>query len=302
MDPPATPAATGIADGPPGGAEGRIARGFRLARVSWEVLTSDVRLLLLPLLSALCAVAALVATAALTRRIHGGPDAVRFVARVWVAAYAVSFVTIFFNVALVDVVARRWRGERAGLAEGLATARGRVGAIAGWAVLTTTVGLVLRLVERLTLGISQIALRIVVDAVWSVASFLIVPVLAVERQGPVGALRRSAAIGRLRWAQGLGGATSIALATLVVMAPVVGLMLIGAVLYVTGLTAPGLLAMAGAGAAAICVWIVSVAVTQVFTLAVFQHATGGRCHDGFPALDLERPRDGGPPRRSSPAS
>ncbi|MDX6719539.1 MAG: hypothetical protein QOJ63_1793 [Solirubrobacteraceae bacterium] len=236
--PPATPPATGIANGASDAREGRIARGFRLARVSCEVLTSDPRLLLLPLLSALCAVVALAATAALGRRIHGGPDAVQFVARVWVAAYAVSFVTIFFNVALVDVVARRWRGERAGLADGLATARGRPGAIAGWAVLTTTVGLVLRLVERLTFGISQIVLRVVVDVVWSVASFLIVPVLAIERRGPVRALRRSAGIGGMRWAEGLGGATSIALATLVVMAPVVGLMLIGVVLYAPGSQLP----------------------------------------------------------------
>jgi Family of unknown function (DUF6159) len=290
MDPPPTPPATGIEDVPPGGREGRIARGFRLARVSLEVLTSDRRLLLLPLLAALCAVVAVVATAAFARRLDGGPDAVQVVARVWVAAYAVSFVTIFFNVALVDVVAKRWRGEPAGLADGLATARGRVGAIAAWAVLTTTVGLVLRLVERLTFGLSQVVLVVLVDVAWSVASFLIVPVLAIERQGPVRALRRSAGIGRVRWTEGLGGATSIALATLVVMLPVAGLMLIGVVLYVLGLTGPGVLAMTGAAAAAIFVWIVSVAVTQVFTLAVFQHATGGCCYDGFPVLDLERPR------------
>ena len=38
-------------------------------------------------------------------------------------------------------------------------------------------------------------------------------------------------------------------------------------------------------------WVVSIALTQVFTLAVFQHATGGACFAGFPAADLERPRD-----------
>jgi hypothetical protein len=51
--------------------------------------------------------------------------------------------------------------------------------------------------------------------------------------------------------------------------------------------------MAGAGVAFGVVWIVSSALTQVFTLAVFQHATGGPCFDGFPAADLERPRAGG---------
>ena len=75
-----------------------------------------------------------------------------------------------------------------------------------------------------------------------------------------------------------------------VMLPVAGLLAIGLVLYVTGLTIPGLLAMAGAGAAGVVVWIVSVALAQVFTLAVYQHATDGPCFDGFPAEDLERPR------------
>jgi len=64
----------------PAGWEGRIARGFRLARVSWEVLAGDRRLLALPLMAALCALAALVATATLARRLHAGPDALQVIA------------------------------------------------------------------------------------------------------------------------------------------------------------------------------------------------------------------------------
>lgn len=268
-----------------------MARGFRLARVSWEVLAGDRRLLVLPLLAALCALAAVIATATLARRLHTGPDAVRVIAPVWIAAYLVSFTTIFCNVALVHVVARRWHGEPAKIADGLAAAGRRAGAIAGWSALTTTVGLALRLLERLTLGISQLVVGIVADVAWSVASFFVVPALVLERHGPVRALRRSAGIVRDTWAEGLGGATPIGLATVMVMLPVFGLMFIGFVFYVTGLAVLGLLAMTGGAIAAVFVWIVSVALTQVFTLAVFQHATGGPCFDGFPAADLERPRD-----------
>ncbi len=275
-----------------GGWEGRIARGFRLARVALDVLASDRRLLVLPMASALCALLALVATATLARRLHGGPDALQVIAPVWIAAYAVSFITIFFNVALVHVVARRWHGEPAQLADGVGAAGSRVVAIAGWAILTTTVGLLLQLLERLTLGIS----RVVADVAWSIASFFVVPVLVVERRGSVGALRRSSHVVRERWGEGLAGVTPIALATLMVLLPLFGLVFIGAILYVTGLTAPGVLAMTGGLVAIVAVWIVSGAVTQVFTLAVFQHATGGPYFEGFPAADLERPRDGKPSR------
>jgi hypothetical protein len=296
MEHPASTASSDSQHPAPGGWEGRIARGFRLARVALDVLASDRRLLLLPMASALCALLALVATATLARRLHSGPDAVRVIAPVWIAAYAISFVTIFFNVALAHVVVRRWHGEPARLADGVRAAGARGVAIAGWAILTTTVGLLLQVLERLTLGISQIVIGVVADVAWSVASFFVVPVIVVERRGPAGALRRSSRIVREHWAEGLAGVTPIALATLMVVLPLVGLVFIGAVLYVTGLTAPGLLAMTGGIVAIVAVWIVSGAVTQIFTLAVFQHATGAPYFDGFPAADLERPRDGSPSR------
>ena len=152
----------------------------------------------------------------------------------WIAAYAISFITIFFNVALAHVVVRRWQGEPVRLAARRRRRCRRALAIAGWAILTTTVGLVLQLLERLTLGIS----RIVLGVAWSVASFFVVPVLVVERRRPVRALRRSGEIVRERWAEGIGGVTPIALATLMVVLPLVGLMFIGVVLYVTGFRRP----------------------------------------------------------------
>ena len=189
----------------PSGWEGRIARGFRLARVALDVLSSDRKLLLLPMASALCALLALVATASLARRLQSGSDAVQVIAPVWIAAYAISFITIFFNVALAHVVVRRWHGEPARLSDGVGAAGARVVAIAGWAILTTTVGLLLQLLERLTLGVSQIVVGIFADVAWSVASFFVVPVLVVERRGPAAALRRSSQVVRERWAEGLAG-------------------------------------------------------------------------------------------------
>jgi hypothetical protein len=294
MDSPATPPAT-RSDAPRSRAwEGRVARGFRLARVALEVVTSDRRLLLLPALATLCSLLALAATAFLADRLHGSADAIRVIAPVWIAAYAISFVTIFFNVALVHVVAARWRGETASLRDGLVAARRRLRSIAGWAVLTTTVGLLLQLVERVTLGISQLVIGIVADIAWSVASFFVVPVLVVEQRGPLRSLRRSASVVRGRWVEGLAGATPIAIATAMLMIPLAGLAFIGFVLFVLGLTIPGLLAMLAGAVGALAVSVVSGALTQVFTLAVYQHATGGLQFDGFPTADLERPRDGRP--------
>lgn len=269
------------------GWEGRLARGFRLARVALDVLASDRRLVVLPMASALCALLAVLAIAALAGNLRGEPELLRVVAPVWAAAYAISFVTIFFNVALVHVVARRWRGEPVRLLDGIGAAGVRVVAIAGWAVLTTTVGLLVQLLERATFGLA----RALLGPAWTVTSFFVVPVLVVERGGPLAALRRSGRIVRERWAEGIGGGTPIALATLMVVLPLAGLIFIGLVLFATGLTGLGLLAMTGGAVAIVAVLVVGGAVSQIFTLAVYQHATGGPYDDGFPVADLERPRD-----------
>jgi hypothetical protein len=296
MDSPATAPAT-RSDAPRSRAwEGRVARGFRLARVALEVVTSDRRLLLLPALATLCSLLALAATAVLADRLRGSADAVRVIAPVWIAAYAISFVTIFFNVALVHVVAARWRGETASLRDGLVAARRRLRSIAGWAVLTTTVGLLLQLIERVTLGISQLVIGIVADVAWSVASFFVVPVLVVEQRGPVRSLRRSASVVRSKWMEGLAGVTPIGVATVMLMIPLAGLVFIGFVLFVLGLTIPGMLAIVAGLVGILAVSVISGALTQVFTLAVYQHATGSLEFEGFPTADLERPRDGRPLR------
>jgi hypothetical protein len=164
--------------------------------VSWEVLAGDRRLLALPLTAAVCALGAVVATATLARRVHGGPEVVHVIAPLWIAAYLVSFTTIFCNVALVHVVVRRWQGEPARPADGLVAAGRRLAAIAGWSALTTTVGIALRLLECVMLGLSQLLVGIVAGAAWSVGSLFVVPALVVERQGPLRALRRSAGIVR----------------------------------------------------------------------------------------------------------
>ena len=90
--------------------------------------------------------------------------------------------------------------------------------------------------------------------------------------------------------------TPIAVATVMLMIPLPGSIFIGFVLFVLGLTIPGLLAMVAGAVAGVAVSVVSGALTQVFTLAVYQHATGGASFDGFPTADLERPRDGKPLR------
>ena len=275
-----------------GGWEGRIARGFRLARVvvggarhrSPPAAAAAARRRFGALLALVADRDARAPAARRSRR------ACSVVAPVWVAAYAISFVTIFCNVALVHVVvaalARRARRGCATASRAAARPRRRDRRLGGAARRPSGSLLQPRRAARRSASAGS---RF--DVAWSVASFFVVPVLVARAPRPravaaaLGGDRRasagpraSAARRRSRSRRSWSCCPSSACSA------------IGLVLYVTGLTIPGLLAMAGAAAAGVAVWIVSVALTQVFTLAVYQHATDGPCFDGFPSEDLERPR------------
>jgi len=57
--------------------------------------------------------------------------------------------------------------------------------IAGWALLSATVGLILRVIEDRSEKIGRIVAGLL-GVAWTVASFMVVPVLVAERKGPFG--------------------------------------------------------------------------------------------------------------------
>lgn len=112
-----------------------------------------------------------------------------------------TFVSTFFNVAYYAQVDAEFRGEPIGARQALGRSAARVRTIAAWALLTTGVGLALRAIEQLPYA-GSVAGRIVtrfLDAAWAVASFFVVPALALEDRGVRDSLRRSVTAIRARW-------------------------------------------------------------------------------------------------------
>lgn len=110
-----------------------MARGTRLASEAFALLRDDRRLLLLPaaalLVDVICVGLLLVlAAAASGRRGHETVLLVSFA----LALYPLTVSSTFFNVALMHVVSQRWRGQQAGVRDGLLLARRRLGTILAW--------------------------------------------------------------------------------------------------------------------------------------------------------------------------
>ena len=196
---------------------GRFSRSLALARASWAVVRADKELLWLPVLSVLALLLLLgsfVLPAAALGQLGSaapadpGPGVAAGAFVFYVVAY---FVAIFFNTALVGAAMIRMDGGNPTLRDGLAIAWARVGRIFGYALIAATVGLLLRALEERVGWVGQIIVKLI-GVGWTLATFLVVPVLVTRDLGPVAAVKESASLLRTTWGENLIGTVGLGLA------------------------------------------------------------------------------------------
>ena len=208
-----------------------------------------------------------------------------------VASYLATFATVYFNVALAGAAVKSMGGQDTSLRDGLAVARERRGLIAKWALVQWAVGLLIRVLQNAgdRGGVGQLVSAVVsslVGAAWAIASFFVIPVLALEGLGPKDALKRSIGVIRQRWGEGIVGHATIGGAVFLV--GVLPALAVGGLGYVSLESVPvlgvGLLAVAVL--ALIAVGVVGSALNVIFRLTLFRYATEGRGSDAFADEDL----------------
>ncbi len=197
---------------------GRFARSLALARASWSVVQADKELLWLPVLSVLALmllvgsfVAPAVALGAFDAAAATGDPPTVFALGAFVFYVLAYFVAIFFNTALVGAAMIRMDGGNPTLRDGLAIAWSRVGRIFGYAVIAATVGLLLQALEERVGWVGQFVIKLV-GVAWTLATFLVVPVLVTRDVGPIDAVKESAALLRETWGENLIGTVGLGLA------------------------------------------------------------------------------------------
>jgi hypothetical protein len=260
----------------------RFGRSWLLIKASWSVLRSDSELLILPFLSGLATLvvaAAFVGAAALSGTFASlqqeqGSLNVSFYAGLFVFYVVQYFIIIFFNTALVGAAIERLEGGDPTVGSALALARSRIGPILGYAVISATVGVLLRmLAERL--GFLGRIIEAGVGLAWTVTTFLVVPVLAAEGVGPVDAINKSAALLKKTWGENLIGNAGISL-VLTLVAATVALVGFGGgfALYDEGYRAVAIPLFAAGVVLLLMVILVGSALTSVYAAAVYRYATG----------------------------
>ena len=256
----------------------RIRRSWALAKASWAVLRADRELVVFPLISFFGLVAVLILYA-LPLALVGldldrgqlTPAGYVLTALLYVAAYTVTF---FFQTALVGSAMIRLNGGDPTVSDGIKAASSRLPAIVGYAIIAATVGMILRFISERAGFLGAIVAGIIGFA-WSVATFLVVPVLVVEGVGPIEAVKRSGAMLRKTWGEQLVGGFGIGLVFSLIMFVVV---IIGATLIVglaavsSSLMIVGIIALVLAVGA---IALVSSALSGIYTAAVYRYATTG---------------------------
>lgn len=271
---------------------GRFRRGLDTAKRSYAVLKADRSLILFPIVAA---VSCLLVGAVL---IVGG--AVLFVevgevagAIAWVVAlYVLTYIGIYCNVALAGAAALALDGRNTTLADGWAAARPHRGVIAQWALVQVTVGLILQLIQGL---LSESSLgRIVASifaglasAAWAVATFFVLPILALEGLGPKDAIKRSAHLVKERWGEGLAGSGAIGgVMILALLIPIV-LIVIGVQALIGDSTSLGA-TLIGIGVVLMIPLLVFFSTLQaIFRVVLFRFATEDHVAAGFEREQLE---------------
>jgi hypothetical protein len=207
-------------------------------RASWDVLKKDKTLLLFPLLSGICCLMVLLSFAVpmfITGAWH--PPA-RGASQVDVTVYygilflfylANFFVITFFNTAIISCAMLRMAGGNPTVGDGFREAAARLPQIAGWALLSATVGLILRIIEDRSKWVGKIVAGLLGMA-WTVTSFMVVPIIVAERKGPIGALKGSAEVLRKTWGEQLVGSFSFGMIFGMLSLPAVAMIVIAIIL------------------------------------------------------------------------
>jgi hypothetical protein len=255
------------------------------------VVRRDRELLILPVVSFLCSLVVLAAFGAGMFGVGLPKDGESVSPGIYVLGFcmyvALAFVTIFFNAAVIATATKRLKGETASIRDGLAVARAHIGKIFLWALITASVGMVLRAIQERSGLIGRI-LAGIIGIAWDVITFFVVPVLLFEPLTVSDSIRRSAHIFRARWGEQFTGNATIGIAIMLLCIPV---LIVGGLLIAAAPVVGIVFIVLSIGA----LMAVGSACSGVFNAALYRYATTGESSGAFSEEDLNgsfRPKKG----------
>lgn len=274
----------------------RLSRSWELVKASWAVLREDKELLVFPLISSLAMLAVVACFALPVLGIYGFDGIGRaFDGRTTLAQYVAGFlfyvvqyfVIFYFNAALVGAAMIRLDGGNPTVGDGLAVASSRLWSIFGYAMIAATVGMVLRMIQERVGFVGKIVVGML-GVGWSVATFLVVPVLVTRDVDPIEAVKESALLLKTTWGENVIGQGGIGLAFGFVQMAIV---FSGIALIVLAAASHSIAILVLAIVATIVVVLLTTLVQSslsgIYSAALYRYATNNEVTGGFSADTLQ---------------
>jgi len=254
-------------------------RTWGLAKSSMTVIRLDRELLVLPVLNAVAAVvfglvlwivaSGLGADFSDTSDSGGGG----MIALAVLGLLGMNVINTFFKGALVAGAHERFTGGDPTIGSSISGAASRLHRLLPWALLATTVGIVMSIIERQGGQLGRIA-RGMFNMAWGVITFLILPVIMFDDLGPIAGLKRSGQLLRTSWGENLTAQVGFGLLTVLMAAPGIILIAVGASSGFWPLLIIGVLAVMFA-------MVVAAALNGIFQTALYLFVTTGSAPQGF---------------------
>ena len=255
-------------------------RSYLIFRESLQVLAKDKEILIFPLLSGIVTIVAFLSivfagvTSGVFEHFDKHDPLNYVVAFVW---YFISwFIVLFFNVAVIHCASIRLRGGDPTVADGFRASMQHIGRIAAWALVSATVGVILRFLADRANVIGKIIVGLL-GAAWSIATYFIVPVMIFEKRSLRDSVKQSTQLIAKTWGESLVAAGGIGL--FIMLLAVAGLILPIAAFFISATAA--LIALAILVVYWIGLSVMSAALSGIFRTALYLYATEGRTPAGF---------------------
>ena len=280
----------------------RIGYTFQMMRASWEVLMLDKELLIFPILSGICCIIVLASFAFPLINLEEGESGLltsggaqteaemqtqrALQAVVTFAFYFCNyFVIIFFNSAIIACAVIRMKGGDPTVGMGLRAAAARLPQIFGWALVSATVGMILRTLENEKRGIGPFISGLLGMA-WTLLTFLVIPIMVVESKGPVAAFKDSVKLLKRTWGEQLVGNFSFGLIFFLVSLPGIAALVIAFMIGQSGNMALAVLLGLLGVVYLVLAGLVQSTLQGIFQAAVYLYAREGQAPMSFDAGSL----------------
>ncbi|NOT87093.1 MAG: hypothetical protein HOP03_02810 [Lysobacter sp.] len=267
----------------------KFSRSWGLVKASASVLRADKELMLFPILSSLATLLVLATFALPVFALKLFADGFNvFGAVIGFAFYFCQYsVIVFFNSALVAAATIRLEGGDPTFSDGIRAAKARLPAILGYAAIAATVGVLLQSLKNRDNNVIVRMIGSGLGMAWTLATFLVVPVLVNREIGPVDALKESVALLKKTWGENAIGNVGIGAAFSLITMFVV---LLG--ILATFLAWQVSMALGIGVAAAFLIGVLVLGVTQaalsgIYSAALYRYAVSHEAPAEFRGMALE---------------